>query len=607
VPTPCPRHLLVLAGALLPAALASLAPGASAQWSSDPAANLPIVTKSGEQVIPKVAAAPDGGTWVGWFDHASGNYDVYCQRLDASGAPQFPAAGLLVSNHAQSSSLVDWDLICDKAGDAVLVFTDVRDGGDLDVFAYRISPAGAMLWGADGVQLSANNDYEPAPKVCQASDGDFVFVWARLPSAGDGGIMMQRLTPAGAPQLTAGGLLVVTQPGEDPGFCDVEPADGGSVVVCWLRDISSFASPRHLRARKFSSTGTPLWPQVSVYDALSLPIGYQPGLLSDGAGGALLWWHVSSLSGVYGSYVQHLDASGTELFPHNGRPVAATATNHISPTLAYPSPGGDIYVFWNEENTLQSQWGVYAQRFTAGGVPQWGAGGLPLVAVDTVFKGPPRAVPYAGGAGVFWYDEPTGVFGKDRALGLRVNATGSTPWGAAPVVIASTLSTKSRLPVAIDCAGVTRVIWEDDRNGTPDVYGQAVRADGTLGAWIPTWTDLGDALDGLHGPPALAGSGLPCKGGSVKLALSNARENSSVYLIVGFSLAGAPLKGGVLVPSPDVLLSGLPSGPAGALSLTGNWPGGVPPGLTIWFQEWIVDAAAPQGVSATNGLSVVSG
>jgi len=127
-----------------------------------------------------------------------------------------------------------------------------------------------------------------------------------------------------------------------------------------------------------------------------------------------------------------------------------------------------------------------------------------------------------------------------------------------------------------------------------------------LGAGLSAWSDLGNALAGLHGEPVLTGSGLPCSGGSVTLALSNARENSSAFLIIGFSLANVALKGGVLVPAPDVVLSGLPTGPAGALALSASWPAGVPAGLAILFQEWVIDAAGPEGLSATNGVQVLT-
>jgi len=584
-----------------------LAAEGSAQWSSDAAANLAIVSKSGEQVLPKIAATPDGGCWVGWFDSSAGSYDVYAQRLDAAGVRQFPAGGLLVSDHAQSTSLVDWDLAADADGNAILVFTDTRDGGDLDVFACKLSPFGAMLWGADGIQLSTNNDYEPSPKVCVASDGDLVFVWARLPSSGDGGLRMQRLSPAGVPKLIPGGKLIVTQANEDPAFCSIVPADAGAVIVSWVRDITTFASPRHVRARKFSDTAAPLWPVVAVYDAGPVPIAHLPGLADDGTGGALLWWHSSDLSGNFSSFVQHLDAAGAEVFPHNGVSVATAAgRGHFDPTLAYPQPGGDLYVFWNERNSNQSQWGIYGQRLTAAGALQWGAGGLALIPVNTVYKGPPRALPYAGGAGVFCAEEPTGLFGKDRVLGLRVDAAGTKLWAGGMTVAASTLSTKSRLPVAIDCAGNARLVWEDDRNGTPDLYAQSLRPDGTLGAGFSAWTDLGSSLAGTHGAPLLVGSGLPCSGGSVTLALTNARENSSAWLLIGFSLANVPFKGGVLVPTPDLVIASLPTGLAGALTLLAAWPAAVPAGLAVYFQDWILDPLAVQGVAATNGVQVIA-
>ena len=586
-------------------ALVVLAGAAHAQWPSDPAVNLAIVAKPGEQVTPKVAATSDGGCWVGWFDNATGNYGMFVQRLDAAGVQQFAPGGLVVSTHAQSSSLVDWDLIADSSDNCVLVFTDTRAGADLDVYAYKISPAGVELWGPDGVTLSANNDFEPAPRVCEATDGDLVFAWARIPTAVDGGIMLQRLSPAGVPRFVAGGLTVVSEVGKDPAFCAIAPSDAGSVVMCWVRDITSFASLRHVRATKFSSTGAALWPVKAVYDAGSVPIAHQPGIADDGAGGALVWWHRSDLSGLFNSFVQHLAATGAELFAHNGVAVASTPNrNHLNPTLSYPAPGGDILVFWNEENSLQSQWGLYGQRFSAAGVPQWGAGGLPLLPLDTDFKAPPRSVPWKDGALVFTYDEPTGQFGKDRALALRVDAAGSQPWGA-PLVVSAVASTKSRLPVAIDCAGVAKVIWEDDRNGTPDVYGQSVRPDGTLGAGL-TWTDLGSALAGTHGAPQLAGSGLLCADLTVTLALSGALENSAAALVVGFSVLDLPFKGGTLVPAVDLLIPGLPTSPAGELTLSAAWPSGVPPGLTLWFQEWIADGAGPKGFAASNGLAGIT-
>ena len=215
--------------------LAALALGsvAAAQWPDDPAQNLVIVDRPSEQVVPKVAAGAGGGCYVSWFDLSSGNYDVYLQRLDGEGVEQWPHGGILISNHPQLSSLVDWDLIADSGDNAVLVFTDARDGSDLDVFAYKIAPDGSFVWGPDGVTLSSNDDYEPSPVVTEATDGDLVFVWARLPDSSGGSLMMQRLSPAGQVRFTPGGIPVEAPPGEKPAFVDIVPATGGDVILSW--------------------------------------------------------------------------------------------------------------------------------------------------------------------------------------------------------------------------------------------------------------------------------------------------------------------------------------------------------------------------------------
>ncbi len=463
--------------------IASLVLGgtALAQWPTDPAVNLAIADGAGEQILPKVATTPDGGCYVGWFDNRNGAYEVYLQHLNVDGFELWAHNGILVSDHTQLSSLVDWDLTADTDGAAVLVFTDARDGSDLDVFGYRIGGDGAFLWGPDGITLSSNDDYEPSPVVTQASDGDLVFLWARLPDSGGGSLMMQRVTPAGTLRFAAGGLAVL-QPGtEKPGFAQLVPADDGSVICSYVRDIGSFLSPRHVHAARFAADGSVVWGPVAVYDATSVPIAHWPREQADGMGGAVICWH-SAPTTVFNSYVQHLDADGNELWAHNGVTVStSSATNHLDPALAYNRNTGETFVAWNERNTAQSQWGILAQKFDTAGARQWGGTGAVLLPVDATYKSYPRAGAVGDGCMVFYADEPGGGFNQDRLLGMMLDGDGNQVWPGSPILVSSVLSSKSRLPLAIADAGNAIILWEDSRNGTPDVYGQSVNIDGTLG------------------------------------------------------------------------------------------------------------------------------
>ena len=61
-----------------------------------------------------------------------------------------------------------------------------------------------------------------------------------------------------------------------------------------------------------------------------------------------------------------------------------------------------------------------------------------------------------------------------------------------------------------------------------------------------------------------------------------------------------------MVPHPDLLVAGLLSTASGGLTLGATWPASVPPGTALYLQAWIADAAAPAGLSASNGLQALT-
>jgi hypothetical protein len=130
-------------------AVALVAAPARGQWSTDPASNLVIADRSGEQVQPRIVATPDGGFYISWFDNSAGGYDVYLQRLDISGTEQWAHNGVLVADRSFSSNQ-SYGLGVDTAGNALLAFRDDRGGG-IEVTVTKVTPAGAMPWGAAGV------------------------------------------------------------------------------------------------------------------------------------------------------------------------------------------------------------------------------------------------------------------------------------------------------------------------------------------------------------------------------------------------------------------------------------------------------------------------
>jgi hypothetical protein len=115
------------------------------------------------------------------------------------------------------------------------------------------------------------------------------------------------------------------------------------------------------------------------------------------------------------------------------------------------------------------------------------------------------------------------------------------------------------------------------------------------------WTDLGQGLAGTHGAPTLVGNGTLYGGDLMALTLSSALESSIAAVVVGLGEINIPFMGGVMVPSIDLLIW-VPTSPTGFFETAVPWPEGAPSGSTLTFQFWVVDAAGPFGLSASNAV-----
>jgi hypothetical protein len=599
-----------------------LAAPAAAQWSSNPAANLPVADRTGEQALPKIAATRDGGCYIGWFDHANASYEVWLQRLDAAGQEQWPHNGILISNNPQSSSLVDWDLICDSDGDCVLTFTDTRAGGDLDVYAYRVDPAGALVWGSNGVALSNNADFEANPRVCETSIGDFAFVWSNSIART---LQLQRLSRAGAALYPGDGIAIPGETGATPGFVRVGAADNGSVIVDWVRQTAITGSNKHIHAQKFDVAGNALWnggTRIAVFDQASLPIAHDPRLLPDGQGGAVLAWHFAVGSQFF-ARVQHVLANGAEAFAHNGVDLATNGDSKFDPAPCWLPATQSIVAFWNERNIAQSTWGISAQRIDAGGAQAWGSNGVTLLPITTTTLFAPVAVPFQDGALGFVLEQSLGGQNK-KVRALRVDGQGGTSWS--PVDACTFASDKLRLQAAMSPSGVAMLCWGDLRADGGNVIAQNVDVLGQLGNHLAAATPYGC----VNPPSSLVAGGRPALGTAVTLGVDNPLATQSpgslAFLVFGFAAApgfpcGVPAPGFGMAPggAGEILLD---VGAGTATAFVGAWIGTQPvdfpfavplapafAGSVLFAQGAMLDVApgATNPIGLTNGVQLAIG
>jgi len=116
------------------------------------------------------------------------------------------------------------------------------------------------------------------------------------------------------------------------------------------------------------------------------------------------------------------------------------------------------------------------------------------------------------------------------------------------------------------------------------------------------WSDVGQGLAGSQGVPTLAVSGRQVAGFPILNDVAAGPAGGTAWLVMGLGLLGAPFKGGVMVPTVDLVVGGLPLDGSGALQFSYPWPAGVPPLLLLSMQMWFPDPAGVFGFSASNAV-----
>jgi hypothetical protein len=181
------------------------------------------------QVVPKVYNNGSNGIYVVWADRRSTEWDIYAQQLNLSGMRQWNPNGIEICGDAAYQSL---NSICgDGNGGAIIAWSDSRDGAD-NIYAQRIVPNGTQLWGTDGKAIiDATNDQNNAILCNNGSDQTYL-IWndKRTESLGD--IYAQKIDSAGDEQWTANGVPIVNAQYEQDQY-DVSTDGAGGVFVIW--------------------------------------------------------------------------------------------------------------------------------------------------------------------------------------------------------------------------------------------------------------------------------------------------------------------------------------------------------------------------------------
>jgi hypothetical protein len=451
---------------------------ASAAWSDDPTVNLPLSLRDSYQVVSPSSAVSDGagGAIVFWADDPYSTPEIWAQRVSAMGEILWASDGVPVCTAPGTKSEIR--VVGDGAGGAIVVWRD-RHGSDYDYYAQRVDGTGAIQWpvGApsfDGVPVcTVAGDQEAMEAVADGAGGVFV-VW-RHDDPADDGVYAQRLGPDGARSWPTGAPtdagVVVCDHDHAQFYPDVALDGAGGVIVAWQDSRNSATTESDVFAQRLSGDGIRQWTTDGVPVCVEDLGQTEPELVGDGSGGAIVIWNDYRPPGSdYGLYAQRLSSTGAIQWPAAGVVLSDTFTSAEADKAIAGDGVGGAYVVWRDRRDVAgTSWDLYAQRLNSLGMKQWIPAGAPVAVADDNQTSIDILSDGTKGVFVSWTDSRTGL----PDIYAQHLDDGGLPSGPVNgLAICTNADYQGASTLVSDGGGGIIVAWHDSRNPTTatDIY-----------------------------------------------------------------------------------------------------------------------------------------
>jgi hypothetical protein len=199
---------------------------------------------------------------------------------------------------------------------------------------------------------------------------------------------------------------------------------------------------------------------------------YPPGVVSDGAGGAIIAWKDFRYGG-WDLFAQRIDPDGVLLWEEGGVPLCMEEGSQHRITLVKDGEGGAVAVWLD----MRRGWNIYAQRISPEGVMLWRSYGNPVCTVPGQKACLESTDDGSGGAVAVWVDYRNNI---KELFAQRVNGEGRIYWGTDGLAVCGASDHQWRPYVASDGDGGIITAWQDHRNGNWDIYAQKVSRSGVI-------------------------------------------------------------------------------------------------------------------------------
>lgn len=187
------------------------------------------VTTVGATYSPAITSDGSGGAILTWYDTRNGTDDIFAQRFDSSGAALWTTNGVTVCDVAYNQT--NPVILGDGAGGSIIVWVDTQVGPNAQIYAQRLDASGNPQWAVNGVAICTAAGNQDSPVIVSDGAGGAIIAWMDS-RTGSARIYAQSVNASGVVQWTTDGIGVCTATSAKGGLRAISDNAGG-MLASW--------------------------------------------------------------------------------------------------------------------------------------------------------------------------------------------------------------------------------------------------------------------------------------------------------------------------------------------------------------------------------------
>ncbi|MFX1337423.1 MAG: hypothetical protein ACFFDK_02310 [Promethearchaeota archaeon] len=249
-----------------------------------------ICNSNNNQKNAQICSDGEFSAIITWEDYRGSDIDIYAQRINKTGGMEWATNGTAVCTYTNNQT--NPQLCSDGASGAIITWKDFRSQPYYDVYAQRINATGGREWTTSGEIICNENWNQENIQICGDDAGGAIIVWDDMRNIFSTGkdIYALRINSEGSTDWTENGEEVCVAEGTQS-MPQLTSDEGSGAIITWL---NSSGSDSDIYAQRISSTGVTKWAFNGEIISNEYNSQEEPRICKDGSGGAIITWQNNS-------------------------------------------------------------------------------------------------------------------------------------------------------------------------------------------------------------------------------------------------------------------------------------------------------------------------